>query len=127
VLGLCDDDLEVEGGVSDLDTFIEKLSDDTKGPAGNSARIRQSHDADSTGSAKGMACQMGHGVKRGKMQGDARRAHSPQYESYCMKGKRMATPEEEKDVDMCVTKNLEPSTQGVAEWQPEQQLYCISS
>jgi hypothetical protein len=34
----------------------------------------------------------------------------------------MATPEEE-DVDVCVTKNLEPSTQGVTEWQPEQQLY----
>jgi hypothetical protein len=31
VLGPYDDDLEVEGGVSDLDTFIVKLSDDTKG------------------------------------------------------------------------------------------------
>ncbi len=35
--------------------------------------------------------------------------HNPQYE-YFMKGKKLATTEEEKDVGVYVTKNLKPST-----------------
>jgi hypothetical protein len=56
-----------------------------------------------------MGRKVGDAVQCGEVQGDARRQTQPQYE-YFMKGKKLATTEEEKDVGVYVTKNLKPST-----------------
>jgi hypothetical protein len=104
------DDLEVDIELSDLGTFIVKFADDTKGlqeitSDEDRAKMQRALDilsewADIWGMEFNVEkCKVMHVGK-----------HNPQFEYY-MRGTKLKTTEEEKDVGVYVTKNLKPSSQ----------------
>jgi hypothetical protein len=104
------DDLEVDIELSDLGTFIVKFADDPKGlqeitSDEDRAKMQRALDilsewADIWGMEFNVEkCKVMHVGK-----------HNPQFEYY-MRGTKLKTTEEEKDVGVYVTKNLKPSSQ----------------
>jgi hypothetical protein len=104
------DDLEVEVEISDLGTFIVKFADNTK----RMKLIESEEDRDKMQRSLDLLVRwadewgMVFNVDKCKVMHLGR--HNPMYEYY-MKGRKLATTEEEKDVGVYVTKNLKPSTQ----------------
>jgi ribonuclease P/MRP protein subunit RPP40 len=104
------DNLEVEVEISDLSTFIVRFADDTKGLH----VIESEEDRDKMQRSLDLLVRwadewgMVFNVDNCKVMHVGR--HNPMYEYY-MKGRKLATTEEEKDVGVYVTKNLKPCTQ----------------
>jgi hypothetical protein len=104
------DDLEVEIELTELGTFIVKFADDTKGLQ----VIQNEEDRNRMQRALDLLSKwadewgMEFNVEKCKVMHVGRQ--NPHYE-YQMKGKKLATTEEEKDVGVYVTKNLKPSSQ----------------